>query len=117
LNRLCFPPHVVSDTNLSYARYAFAVEATQEDGTRLSGLFSEPITVTIHYNPVELNEDNLFIYYWDGSQWLDAATTCDPTSAYVRGQHFVSVAVCHLTDFGLFEVNKSVYLPIILKNN
>ncbi len=92
--------------------------------------FNEPITMTLGYTPElgnEIDESSLMIYYWDTHQappqWVDAATSCTPTSTYYRqpDKSQVSVKVCHLTDFALFGQPKTVkpiqpiYLPIVVK--
>lgn len=71
--------------------------------------FAEPITVMVHYSHqdiVGLQEDKLFLAYWDGAAWRDAAGTCgleDPSSAYKRHprENWLAVPVCHLTEFSL----------------
>ena len=110
---LTSPTQLLSST-FSFAGRAFTLEA--------SPAFSGAITLTLHYDPAAgLEPDRLRIYYWDtsGPAWLDVATTCNPESTYGYGNHFVQLAICHLTEFALLEVGEggssNVYLPIILK--
>jgi len=66
-----------------------------------------------------LDEKTLVLDYWDGSRWVDAATTCTPTSTYERhpAQNRLAVAICHLTDFGLMGgVRYTIYLPLVVRN-
>jgi len=71
-----------------------------------------------------LDENTLTFDYWDGSQWVNAATTCDPPSSYDRrpDENTLSVAICHLTEFNVSgqvgqppAVTKMVYLPLVLR--
>ncbi len=87
--------------------------------------FQQPISVTVHYTDADvtgLDETTLTLDYWDGGQWVDAATTCDPPSSYDRhpDENWLAVGVCHPTEFGLSgEMGQSqpqkIYLPLILK--
>jgi hypothetical protein len=66
------------------------------------------------------DEGSLVINYWTGSEWADVAGTCTPASTYTRDTVYntVSVAVCHLSSFGLFKGEAGdniVYLPLIVK--
>ncbi|MCP5100097.1 MAG: PKD domain-containing protein [Chloroflexi bacterium] len=76
--------------------------------------FLKPVTVTISYNqellPIGINnEEDLRLYFWDPEvqDWIDAATTCDPESIYSHDtiNNTFSVAVCHLTRFGVVGAN------------
>lgn len=74
----------------------------------LSYAFDLPVTFTIEYQEEDLGgqaEDDLHLYYYDEDldQWLDAAGTCSPLSAYTyepEADRF-SVRVCHLSRFGI----------------
>jgi hypothetical protein len=70
-----------------------------------STVFDQPVTITIHYSDSDVVgiEDNLILYYWTGSAWADAATTCSPTSTYVRDidNNVLQVEICHLSQFAL----------------
>jgi len=86
--------------------------------------FDPSFTVTINYSDSDVanvdNENSLILYYLNGSTWEDVATTCSPPSNYVRspGINQIAVAICHLTEFGLFgqAATLPTYLPLILKN-
>jgi hypothetical protein len=86
---------------------AFSLDAYQ-DGVLLPGfVFNEPLGVTLEYideDVAGIVEETLALYFWNGSVWVDASTTCDPASTYERNvdENWLSVDICHLTDFGLF---------------
>jgi hypothetical protein len=68
--------------------------------------FEEPVTVTIHYSDADLlgvDEGSLILYYWTGSAWVDAATTCSPASQYVRDtvNNVLQLEICHLSEFAV----------------
>jgi hypothetical protein len=109
-------------SSFSFAGRAFTLEASR-GGVPVANPFSGPITITLHYSPsAGLLADQLRIYYYRDTSspgWFDAATTCNPESSYGYGNHFVQVAICHLTEFALLLLNGDgsgdVYLPLILK--
>jgi|GEM_PF-3443400 len=61
--------------------------------------FSPAITLTIEYDPTTLPEDvaeeNLYIAYWDGSEWVALETEVDTL------EHAASCQVGHFTTFAL----------------
>ena len=87
-------------------------------------LFAEPAVVTIHYRDADvagLGESTLILYYWDGTAWQDASTTCSPPSAYERhpDANWLSVPICRLSRFALFgealaaaPSSHTVYVPM-----
>lgn len=71
-----------------------------------SPTLQKPITITVYYSDDDvagIDENNLGLYYWTGTQWQDAAGTCTPTSTYFRDTtgNVLSVPICHLSRFGL----------------
>ncbi len=63
-----------------------------------------PITVTLDYDngiSTAANGRALSLYWWSGSEWLDAATTCTPESTYDRlpESNRFRVAVCQFGSF------------------
>jgi hypothetical protein len=105
---------LLTPTNSAPAEFAFAglrftLEAyDSHHGSPLTDfLFSQPIQVTLSYSDTDISsvtEESLLLHYWDGSAWVDAATTCTPTSTYQRepSANRLSVAICHLSEFALF---------------
>jgi outer membrane protein assembly factor BamB len=81
-------------------------------------LFDVPIEITIRYTDEEvegLDEMQLIVPFWDGSAWVDAATSCDPVSVYDRdpANNTLRVAICHLTEFSLlgYPQGLRLFLP------
>lgn len=58
---------------------------------------------------------------WDGGQWIDAADSCAPPSAYDRDpdQNRLSVSICHLTLFALMvpdvDSQEAIFLPFVVR--
>lgn len=110
-------------TNMLFADHTYALNAYQ-GGVLMPGFaFNLPMNVTIHYTEAGvdgIDEATLLLMYWNGSAWVDAATTCSPTSTYVRdaGANTLSVAVCHLTDFALFgeAAIQDIYMPLLARD-
>lgn len=84
----------------------FTLEAYR-DGAYMDGfVFARPITVTLQYDDqafAHMDESKLQLLYWDGFQWVDSATSCDPASIYLRDleKNELTVAICHLTEFAV----------------
>ncbi|MFN8490867.1 MAG: glycosyl hydrolase family 18 protein [Caldilineaceae bacterium] len=100
----------------------FVLTAYQNGEPLTNFKFAKPITVTIQYSDADVagrNEADLKLFYFDtaNQRWVDAATSCSPTSIYDRhpDQNFFAVAICHLTQFGVFAqpASTQVYLPAI----
>ncbi len=107
-------------SGFAFAGHAFTLDAYR-NGAPLAGFaFQLPVTITLHYSEADvagLDEDHLTLSYWDGSQWADAATTCTPPSMYDRhpDQNWLTVPVCHLTEFALFgRTWHQIYLPLVI---
>jgi hypothetical protein len=69
-----------------------------------SALLQTPLNVRMEYGEDVTsiaNEDTLALYWWSGTEWVDAATTCSPVSTYIRvpETNQINVAVCQ---FGTF---------------
>jgi hypothetical protein len=83
--------------------------------------FASPVTITLHYTDADvlgLIEEELFLYTWNGSAWVDAVTDCGwPLTAYGRypEENRLVVPLCHFTRFALVGDTYSVYLPLVLK--
>lgn len=110
-------PFVFVDTN-----HAFTLEAIIDGDVQEDFTFETPVTVTIEYSDADVafikDEETLLLYFWDGSAWIDAATSCDPVSAYTRDlvENRLSVDICHLSTFALAgESYLNVFGPIIFK--
>ena len=104
----------------AFAGHAFELAAYQGGSLRPDFTFGAPVTLTIHYSDndvrVVIDESQLALWRWTGSEWQDAAQTCDPVSPYTRdmANNVLSVPACHLSLFSLFGPTNQVYLPLIL---
>ena len=63
-------------------------------------------TITMDYGQdvaSAVDENNLVLYWWSGSDWQDAAATCSPGSSYERipDQHRIRISVCQMGSFVL----------------
>jgi arabinogalactan oligomer/maltooligosaccharide transport system substrate-binding protein len=112
-------PTVTLPPQLSLAGHAFTLVAYQS-GTVLSSFnFQQPITVTLSYNDADvagINESSLTLNYWDGGSWVDAATSCTPSSTYDRhpAENWLAISICHLSRFALFGPTEyRLYLPLV----
>jgi hypothetical protein len=116
---LAFAPAstVTESLSLIFVGRSFGLAAYQNDALQPGFAFAKPVTVTIHYTDSEvthLDEMQLTLLYWDGDAWVDAATTCQPTSTYHRETtaNWLRVSICHLSSYALFG-GGGVYLPVI----
>lgn len=106
---------------LGSTNHAFDLSAIRDGETILDFNFESPITITIDYSDmdiIQVYEETIRLYFWDGVNWIDAASTCTPTSTYsldtVANQ--VSVDICHLSTFSLLgELMNRIFVPIIVK--
>ena len=94
------------------------------DGECLDGYeFNETVTLTLYYSDADvaaLIEEELYLYTWDGSAWVDAVTDCGwPLTAYGRypEENKLVVPLCHFTRFALVGDTNRTYLPLVLRNH
>lgn len=92
--------------------YAFELDTVDDGLTRKSTPLQKPVLMTFEYNDTLLqgaSENDLRLYYYDdvGTEWVDAAASCTPNSAYVRDKigSKMSIEVCELNEFGVFLNN------------
>jgi hypothetical protein len=118
---LLFPqPSPSQETGiLDFAGNSFELTAWDANGPITT--FTEPLTITLHYVEASLGviqEDSIALHYWDESQssWLDAVTTC-PDGEYTRNleEDWLSVPICHLSEFALMGESNRLYLPLITR--
>ena len=72
-------------SNFKFVEQAFNLDAYQEGAFVEGFVFKDHITITLHYNEDEIdNNDERWLIFntWnpDHNQWVDAATTCEPAS-------------------------------------
>jgi hypothetical protein len=103
---------------LRLAGRAFTVTVTAGGAPDADYAFLQPVPVTIQYHPDEIasvDEGTLALYRWDAgsSQWVDAATTCHPTSNYTRTpeEDTLVVSICRSGEYALMG---SEVLPAVL---
>ena len=106
-----------------FGQLTFVLKAL--NGTEIDDdfVFSEPIQMTIRYTDAELgsiDEDDLMLYYRDITQnaWRPVTETCDDDEDDLvlrdTTNNQLTVAVCHLTQFGLFQqLSMNLYLPLV----
>jgi len=106
---------------LGASGHAFDLTALQE-GVPLEHLvFAQPVALTVSYSDADvarLKEKTLVLYTWDGTAWVDAATTCSPALPYVVDEpaNQITVQICHLSHYALFgEKLPTLYLPLIVR--
>jgi hypothetical protein len=106
-----------SPAGFGFAGLAFTLEAYQGGELQPGFAFGVPVNITIHYlnhHVAGLDEESLELTYWDEGTgaWQDAA--CGP---YVRNLvgNWLSVPVCHLSEFALLGQKAFVYLPLVVK--
>jgi hypothetical protein len=81
--------------------------------------FNAPVTITIHYIDRDVSvvsdEAALQLAWWDGAQWIDAASTCSPVSSYTRDTtaNILSVPVCGTGGYALFGPTHQLHLPAL----
>jgi len=65
----------------------FRVEGPFIDISTLWLTYTGPVTVGIRYDDSGIgNENNLKLFHWDGSRWVDVTTSVDPANNIVSGQ-------------------------------
>jgi hypothetical protein len=106
----------------SFAHHAFDLDAYRGGGLLPGFAFSAPVTVTVRYGAIDvdpMNEERMTLDRWSGSAWEDAAATCSPPAGYERdlAEDRLSVPVCHLSRFALFDRGYVYYLPLAMKDN
>jgi LruC domain-containing protein/uncharacterized repeat protein (TIGR01451 family) len=108
-------------STLRFAGRAFHLDAYDNETPQEHFTFRHAVTLTLNYSDTDvigLNENDLHLYYWDvtTSTWLPAA--CGEYTRY-PAENRLSVPICHLTEFGLFEAtgqgsgNSKIFLPFI----
>jgi hypothetical protein len=111
------PTLVAAPPGSAFANHAFVLAASGESGPITA--FAGRVELDIHYIQEDLSrlalEEALFIGYWDGLSWQDAADTCAPRSNYIRqpGANRLRLEVCRPGLFALLEPVRQVYLPIV----
>jgi parallel beta-helix repeat protein len=106
----------------SFAHHAFDLDAYRGGGLLPGFAFSAPVTVAVRYGAIDvdlMNKEQMTLDRWSGSAWEDAAATCSPPAGYERdlAGDWLSVPVCHLSRFTLFDRGYVYYFPLVRKGN
>ena len=117
---ILFAPQPNPSQNVGVLNFAGnSFELTASIGEDPVTSFAEPLTLTLQYDQASLGvipEDSLILYYWDTDQlaWVDAASTCEGGS-YTRNldADWLSLPICHLSEFALLGDSFDLYLPSI----
>lgn len=89
-------------------------------------MFNKSVTVTINYGDIDLSdtdESTLKLYLWNGSQWIDAASTCaDPQVPTLdMTENKLTVQICQTGQFSVQGTDKTPlykqYLPLVLADS
>jgi hypothetical protein len=106
----------------TFAGHAFELNATP-GGERLGGVvFDHPLDLTIHYSrqdaAVISDMGSLYLSWWNGSVWQDAAESCTPAGSYNRDEvnRTLSLSICQTGSYRLMGPTNQVYLPRIFIN-
>lgn len=95
---------------------AFTLAATPEPGS-----FAVPLQAALTYAPGAagplVDKQNLRLWYWTGSDWVDAGATCDPAPAQTHDQvvRRVTAGFCRTGLYVLRGPTRQVNLPLVLK--
>lgn len=110
-----------STEELNFAGTSFSVEAFDEYNNSVEA-FNENFTLTVQYEDEDWmnagikSEDNLSLFYWDRSQWLELMG-CDGCS-HDRTTNMITVNLTLVTEFALLADNgmsNQLYLPLIMR--
>jgi peptide/nickel transport system substrate-binding protein len=110
---LLYSPAEVVD-EIGYSGFSFGLTAFRDGEVLEDFSFETPITVQIDYDDADvsgLDEDNLRLLYWTGSTWDDAA--CGSYNRHPE-ENWLSVPICHLSQFGLFD-RWELFIPISIR--
>ena len=92
-------------------------------GPQFTNPITTPITATVSIDYLDLDlggvtdEQLLTLHWWDGSAWVEAATTCSPASTPVidsTGNRLV-MPVCRSGLFTLLGPTNTIFLPLITR--
>jgi hypothetical protein len=119
-------PKVSAPADLAFARHAFVLDAYRgrpgQDSVLLPLFrFQRPVTVTVHYSDWDvagLRESTLGLYYRQGDIWVDAITTCAPTTLRYRhgvAGNTLSLPICQAGQFAVLGEANRVYLPLVMR--
>jgi Leucine-rich repeat (LRR) protein len=96
-------------------------DLTAEDVNGAVTQFNLPLVFTLRYLDEDfgqLEEDSAYLHYYDevSEKWFDALSTCS-SGSYTRNldENWLSLPVCHLTEFALVASGWNIHFPAVLK--
>ena len=103
------------------AGLSFTLTAYQNNQPLVDFAFIKPILLTTTYSDSDVTglvETALTLYYWNGSNWLDAATTCTGSNFRLErdpAANTIRVNICHLAEFNLMgtTTGNTIFLPTV----
>lgn len=108
-----------------FAGTAFQLNAFVGGVYQPGWVFQQPVTLTVNYQDgaiVGLDEEALVLQTWSGAAWVDAASTCTPSSVYNRQPdlNLLGITICHLSAYALVEggateTEQVIYLPLVTR--
>lgn len=101
------------DGGLMSSSVGFSIQGYLEsDGSPVDLTFDPPLQMTITYVNLPIIESTLILYYWNGTNWEDAAC-----GAYIREPEIntITIPVCHFSQFQLGGETLRSYLPTITR--
>ena len=111
------PANATPPPGLTFAGRNFELVVEQEtspdDFTPVDSI-PQGVTITLGYNrPFDANSLKLFRWNSVSNSWVDAATECQPNSAYVRSGGRIVVKVCRTGSFALAGIlaSQGIVLP------
>ena len=109
-------PNDVDDQTRHVNRF-FELYAEDSSGSAIQP--QQPYHITIHYQeatmPVDVREEDLGLYYWDGSIWV-----LEPTSQVDVARNQVVATPSHFSNWAILgealdDYYSFVYLPIVIR--
>eukprot|EP01029_Cantina_marsupialis_P021981 TRINITY_DN533_c0_g1_i11.p1 TRINITY_DN533_c0_g1~~TRINITY_DN533_c0_g1_i11.p1 ORF type:complete len:1616 (+),score=685.93 TRINITY_DN533_c0_g1_i11:580-4848(+) len=108
-------------SNMKFGDYTFTMVAADDDGNPQHGyVFQKPIILTMQFKADQIFGDEgnadamipqLNLYDVETDSWINAKDSCDePWEEVNWSTKIYSVAVCHLTQFGMFYQEKPTAL-------
>jgi hypothetical protein len=107
-----------NEFDMVFAGHGLELAAGQAGGPLAE--FGQPVTLTLAYSDLDVHhvaeEAALVLWWWNGSGWQDALTTCFPAGTYGRDlpNNKLSVPICRTGRYALFGPAHQRYLPVLL---
>jgi len=113
------PTKAYGGAGMAFAGHAFDLSydpiGTGEPGPG----FNKPAAVTIEYSQADvstvLDTLQLNLFWWDGSEWLEAQDTCQgvPTASHDLDNRRFEVEICCSGKYALLGPTNAVFIPYL----